>query len=78
MNFSKKVLGVASIIYFIFRTRTENIALEQKIYFNPRISDIFERNKLFAAVLFFTLASNSFLLLILSSVKVARHILKCI
>lgn len=78
MNFSKKVLGVASIIYFIFRTRTENIALEQKIYFNPRISDIFERNKLFAAILFFTLASNSFLLLILSSVKVARHILKCI
>lgn len=43
---SEKVLDVAFIMYSIFRIGTQTIGQEQKIYFNPPVSDIFERNKL--------------------------------
>lgn len=42
----KKVLDVEFIMYFIFRIGTQTIRQEEKIYFNPPVSDIFEKNKL--------------------------------
>lgn len=43
MNHSKKVLDVAFIMYVIFRIGTQTIRQEEKIYFNPPVSDIFEK-----------------------------------